>query len=223
MTPRIFTEVQALYSNDMVNVFSGGLVYEFTQEPNNFGLVEILPNNDVRLRPDYHALKSQFLNLPEIDHTNLLQGMKQNVKDIRRKSKSSSHALPFCEENYENLDVSRGLPAPIADLFASLGIDYKRGAYTALEELDLVSGYKVFNSDGSAYLEKLKVELFEDTTSSWSSPSRIHRGFQNCTYYDLVSDSFDSDWAEDTTQKTGIQSLFLRIFQAFSEIKKVWG
>lgn len=38
---RTFAETTALYQTDMTGVFSGGLVYEYAQEENNYGLVEI--------------------------------------------------------------------------------------------------------------------------------------------------------------------------------------
>lgn len=39
--PRVFTEVPEIYSDQMQDVFSGGIVYEYAQEDNNFGLVNI--------------------------------------------------------------------------------------------------------------------------------------------------------------------------------------
>jgi hypothetical protein len=38
---RKFTEIAALYSDDMTPVFSGGLVYEYSNEGNGYGLVDI--------------------------------------------------------------------------------------------------------------------------------------------------------------------------------------
>ena len=38
---RTFTETTALYQTDMTSVFSGGLVYEYSQEGNDYGLVTI--------------------------------------------------------------------------------------------------------------------------------------------------------------------------------------
>jgi hypothetical protein len=43
----------------MTSVYSGGLVYEYSQEEANYGLVDI-KNGDVSPRPDYTALKSAF-------------------------------------------------------------------------------------------------------------------------------------------------------------------
>ena len=56
---REFKQVAALYSDKMTSVYSGGLVYEYTQEEANYGLVDI-KGGKVEPRPDYDALKSAF-------------------------------------------------------------------------------------------------------------------------------------------------------------------
>ncbi|ERF68957.1 1,3-beta-glucanosyltransferase gel2 [Endocarpon pusillum Z07020] len=61
--PRLFTEVAALYSDQMTGVFSGGLIYEYTQEENNYGLVEFNDNNTASLLGDYDTLQRQFAAL----------------------------------------------------------------------------------------------------------------------------------------------------------------
>lgn len=73
--PRVFTEVQALYSQDMTQALSGGLVYEWTQESNNYGLVQINSNNTVSLLIDYQNLQAQYdkLNLKQIESANSTQ------------------------------------------------------------------------------------------------------------------------------------------------------
>lgn len=59
--PRPFTEVQAIFSEKMTPVFSGGLVYEYSEEANEYGLVEISSDNaTVTTLEDYDNLKSQF-------------------------------------------------------------------------------------------------------------------------------------------------------------------
>ncbi|KAK5661448.1 hypothetical protein OQA88_11349 [Cercophora sp. LCS_1] len=62
-SPRIFTEVGAIYGNEMMEVFSGGVVYEYTQEANNYGLVNISADGSITLRTDYYDLKGQFAKL----------------------------------------------------------------------------------------------------------------------------------------------------------------
>ena len=56
---RKFEEVSSLYSSDMTSVYSGGLVYEYSQEPSKYGLVEI-SGSGVSTLSDFDALKSAF-------------------------------------------------------------------------------------------------------------------------------------------------------------------
>ncbi|KAF2424231.1 1,3-beta-glucanosyltransferase Gel1 [Tothia fuscella] len=56
---RKFGEIAALYSTDMTSVYSGGLVYEYSQEEANYGLVDI-SGNSVTERPDFSALVDAY-------------------------------------------------------------------------------------------------------------------------------------------------------------------
>ena len=58
---RTFQEVASLYSTDMTPVFSGGLVYEYSEEGTHYGLVQINGDNVTEL-PDFDALKNAFAN-----------------------------------------------------------------------------------------------------------------------------------------------------------------
>lgn len=61
VTPRPFTEISSIYSSDMSGVFSGGLVYEYSQEDSNYGLVKIsLDNTTVLTLKDYDNLKNAY-------------------------------------------------------------------------------------------------------------------------------------------------------------------
>lgn len=61
--PRPFTEIGALYSSKMTSVFSGGLVYEYSEQVNNYGLVDIHGNNVTKL-PDFENLKNEYQQFP---------------------------------------------------------------------------------------------------------------------------------------------------------------
>jgi len=56
---RKFEEVAALYSTEMTSVYSGGLVYEYSEEPNKFGLVSI-SGSSVSELPDFAALQTAY-------------------------------------------------------------------------------------------------------------------------------------------------------------------
>jgi hypothetical protein len=56
---RTFQEVSALYNTEMTGVFSGGLVYEYSQEGNGYGLVTI-SGDTVTPNSDFTALESAY-------------------------------------------------------------------------------------------------------------------------------------------------------------------
>lgn len=62
--PRKFPEVESLYSDKMSSVYSGGLVYEYSEEENHYGLVRV--NGDsVDVKEDFNNLKSQLAANPD--------------------------------------------------------------------------------------------------------------------------------------------------------------
>ena len=84
--PRVFNEVQSLYGPQMTPVFSGGLVYEYSQEVSNFGLVAINSNDTVSIRSDFDSLQGQYNKL---DIKNLESG----------NSTATSLQPPTCSSN----------------------------------------------------------------------------------------------------------------------------
>lgn len=77
VSERPFNEVEALYGDQMTPVFSGGLVYEYSMEPNNYGIVKIasLDAKDVTTLPDFDRLKAAFQKTPIPDNDG---GYKEN-------------------------------------------------------------------------------------------------------------------------------------------------
>jgi len=57
--PRPFTEVKAIYGPNMTNVWSGGIMYMYFQENNDYGLVSI-SGTKASVLPEYTAFSSQL-------------------------------------------------------------------------------------------------------------------------------------------------------------------
>ncbi|KAH7395230.1 Glucanosyltransferase-domain-containing protein [Phaeosphaeria sp. MPI-PUGE-AT-0046c] len=76
--PRVFTEVPALYGPNMTTL-SGGLVYEYSQEEQDYGLVVINANGSVTLRTDYDNLQKQYNSLD----TGLLESTNPSSTSIK--------------------------------------------------------------------------------------------------------------------------------------------
>jgi hypothetical protein len=60
--PRTFTNVPVLFGSDMTTL-SGGLVYEYTQESDNYGIVAINSSTEVTLLQDYVNLQKEFAKI----------------------------------------------------------------------------------------------------------------------------------------------------------------
>jgi len=121
-SPRVFTEVPVLYGPLMTPVLSGGLVYEFSQETSNFGLVNINSNGSVQLFSDYDTLQKQFNTL----NVTLLQGIKaQNTSVVAPTCSSSlitnqgfanNFTIPAVPPGAQDL-INNGIsPAPVGKI-----------------------------------------------------------------------------------------------------------
>ncbi|OLY82938.1 Protein EPD1 [Smittium mucronatum] len=64
ITPRIFSEVASIYGSDMENLTSGGFLFEYSEEPNNYGLVKVsFGSSNVEKLSDYDTFKKQVSNV----------------------------------------------------------------------------------------------------------------------------------------------------------------
>lgn len=135
--PRPFGEIAALYGNRMIDSWSGGLVYEYTQEPSDYGVVEISKNGDASLLKDYDSLQSQYNKI--------------DLKLITTRSTGVAH--PTCSDKFILLNhaapfnTTMDLPAcPDSDLIAA-GVGSKNiGKLVSVTTLN--TPHKVFTSAG---------------------------------------------------------------------------
>lgn len=87
--PRIFQEIGTIYSDQMWNVFSGGLVYQYSQEENDYGLVQIDADGSATLLVDFLSLQKEYAKL---DFTKI-QGQKAPSGDAAKPPVCSSKLI----------------------------------------------------------------------------------------------------------------------------------
>jgi hypothetical protein len=103
--PRIFTEVPVLYGPLMTPVLSGGMVYEYSEEPSDYGLVNINSNGSAELLPDYDSFQGQLNKL----NITLIQGVPaQNTTVVPPKCVSSLITTSGFNNNFTIPDVPAG-------------------------------------------------------------------------------------------------------------------
>ncbi|CAH6720380.1 1,3-beta-glucanosyltransferase Gas4p [[Candida] jaroonii] len=208
--PRQFGEIGTMYSNAMVDVFSGGLVYQFTQEPNNYGLVEILDNGDAKVLTDFITLKTKFDDLPQMDLQHVAYSMKENAKEIQNRKKVQRFSLPPCDTSYENIDVSRGLPPTVADELITYGVKVTQGRFVPLTTEELTCPYQILDSDNNQLSISKKiypvVDYMSGTPLNKFNKIKYHSGmYNNEGEVDSEDDyDFSSDEEENLIAKASI-------------------
>jgi len=81
----------------MTPVFSGGLIYEYTQETSNYGIVQINSDGSINLLSDFNSLQGQFNSL----NVTALQGLKStNATDTAPKCASSLIKTSLFNKNF---------------------------------------------------------------------------------------------------------------------------
>lgn len=105
-SPRPFTEVGAIYSKPMTDVFSGGIAYEWTQENNNYGLVQLESGGNAKILPDYTNLQKELAKVRKSSNKTATLSM-DDFNDEQR-------SAPSCPQN-QYWKASEKLPPTPSD------------------------------------------------------------------------------------------------------------
>ena len=151
--PRLFNEVSSIYSSEMTSVFSGGLVYEFAQEPNNYGLVDYDELGNVKLLPDFFAFKEQISKVQDVPLSKKL--ILQNQQNFQSKGiRKQKPKRKVCELKYANLDISKGIPRSMGESLVKSFHKQEKGKYVPLTQEDMTSNFKILSVDGTVFNKK---------------------------------------------------------------------
>ncbi|EEP79871.1 hypothetical protein UREG_04717 [Uncinocarpus reesii 1704] len=154
--PRVFSEVQAIYGKEMTEAMCGGLVYEYSMEANEYGLVTLESDKSAKLLVDYDNLMEQYSKL-DIQRLQNIDPSTTSITPPRCSSsliKSSGFLndfdIPDFPEDAENL-LERGVPGA------------KRGKLVEVKKTKV--GTKVFDKEGNP-ISGLELKILEDGQSN---------------------------------------------------------
>ncbi|KAJ8102608.1 Glucanosyltransferase-domain-containing protein [Lipomyces tetrasporus] len=190
--PRTFQEVGTIFSDQFSVVFSGGLVYEYTQEStSNYGLVNLSSSDgSVQERHDYVALSSAYASVTT-------SGL----------STVSATARPTtCATSYPYINGNTTLPdSPAATLIAEgLNSTYNRGKYIDITVRS--TNYTIYAYNGDEVTDKSVSENYTIQISDASAIDQTDKSNSSATTGGSPSDSSGSPSASDGATSTGSTS-----------------
>ncbi|KAI1659139.1 glycoside hydrolase family 72 protein [Daldinia decipiens] len=164
-SPRVFTEIGTIYGPQMMDTFAGGVVYEWAQETNNYGLAECNDDGTVTLLSDYHTLHDQY---SKVDFNKI-----QSVKAVSKKVTPPECKASLIKEKGFNNNFTIPVPPPGAQKIIDDGVSPKPSG-KIIDISDYSVNHKVTDVDGKI-LSNLAVkplsgdEINTPSTSSGSS------------------------------------------------------
>ncbi|AQZ09309.1 GAS4 (YOL132W) [Zygosaccharomyces parabailii] len=155
--PRRFDEVRALFSEEMFTTFSGGLVYEFSQESNNYGLVKINSDGTAQLLGDFDSLKKHY-------STSILPDSKQVSLAISKdhKIQVDKNETPLCRAKYDNLNINGKVAKGLGSSLIKSGVDVEKGKFIQLNDSDLDCTLKIVDKQGNPWQGQSKIKKVND-------------------------------------------------------------
>lgn len=157
--PRLFDEVPSLYGPKMT-ILSGGLVYEWTQEPSDFGLIKLNSDGGAKILPDYNTLLKKYDSLD----VNLLTSQNNTATSltppacsadlISNDGFSTDFNIPDPPAGAQDL-IDNGIPnAPSGKLVSVTSTSVEATVVqtdgSKVENLHIVTGATVANYPGAA-------------------------------------------------------------------------
>jgi len=203
--PRTFDEVPTLYGEKMT-VMSGGLIFEWTQESNNYGIVDAYGNGTVHLRGDYDALAEKYSGL----NMTLIQN--HNTTATNLKAPKCSAGLISDAGLSTDFDIP-AVPAGVADLISSGVSNGPKGSIVPVTKTTVelpvyatsggkISGLEISPARKSGGLTTAEPESSSSTTSS-STQSATSSGSSPSSNSGNSDDSADSANDSDSSAATG--------------------
>ncbi|KAF2787596.1 glycoside hydrolase family 72 protein [Melanomma pulvis-pyrius CBS 109.77] len=165
--PRKFTEVAALYSKEMT-AMSGGLVYEYSQEANEFGLVDVA-DDKITLREDFDNLQTQYNALD----LSLIQATNASATSL----KAPKCAKSLIESDKFNAEFKLpAAPSGVSDLIKNGVPNAVQGKLVEVKETNVASAVYASNNNK---LENLSLKVLADDATNVPGGDKTSEGTGN--------------------------------------------
>lgn len=148
-SPRPFNEIPAMYGrDDMVKTFAGGIVFEYTQESNKFGLVKMsntkdTESSDVELMKDFDNLSKQYQS---VDWDKIKNTKVDNLNVVPPPKCSSDMILGKANSFASDFSAIPTLPSEAQD-FMDNGVSLDNKG-KLLDKMDYKFNQKIMDSNG---------------------------------------------------------------------------
>lgn len=163
--PRYWNETMAIYGDKMAPLFSGGVVYEWTEEENKYGLVSV-KDNVLTIMDDYTRLKDRWAS---IDWPKL----QSQDYEIRHNYPPVCSQRVIMEPGF-NSNFTLPSPPPGAQALIDNGISPKpRGKIVKIDDYNVKMVVK--GSDGNV-ISGLKVVPLADDEFNWLGRNKVETG-----------------------------------------------
>ena len=144
----------------MTGVFSGGLIYEFTQEPADYGIVKVAANKkDVAILKEFDTLQTVMSKLPK--KVSIPSDAKENDRPETCRDPST----------YWNIGAPTDLPETLGATYIEKGVavdgnvKWKRGKFLSTKNLKTSTVDKIVDSSGKEITNK-KINFVDDVTEA---------------------------------------------------------
>lgn len=148
INPRVFQEVEPLYSLQMTSVFAGGLIYEYAQEANAYGVVDIDREGNAYALEDFDTLQREYVRL-------------DTYYDFS-KEKPVDRPLK-CKKSYPHLNADNKVPESPVSQTISQGLSAPIGKFIELRVNSTL--YKVFDTKKNEITDRRIIKLMD-----WKTP-----------------------------------------------------